>query len=135
MRSRVAFVLVAGVVLLATGCHKKQAFQGVQLSVLGVQHAKELRSEGPIASVKPPEGREFAIIRLEITWSATQQELPLDRMQVQLTDAQGEKYQPAIWTTPLSSGGKSTTVEEIHFSVPTGRQLRTFCVRETCFDL
>ncbi len=136
MRSRVAVVVVAALVLLAIGCHKKQAYQGVQLSVLGVQHAKELRSGGPIASVRPPEGREFAIVRLEITWSAAQQELAVDRMQVQLTDAQGEKYQPAVWILdPLSSGGKATTIDEISFSVPPGRQLKTFCVRQTCFDL
>ena len=136
MRSRVAFVVVAVLVLLAAGCHQKQAYQGVQLSVLGVQRVGELRSSGPITAVRTGEGFEFAVVRLEITWPAAQQELPLDRTQVQLSDAQGEKYEPAVWAlAPLSSGGKSTTVEEIPFRVPRGRQLKTFCVGQTCFNL
>jgi hypothetical protein len=136
MTSSRAFVAVALLALLTGGCHQRQTYQGVQLRVLGVEHRDALRSPGPIVEVRPGEGREFVVVSLEITWNAAQRELAVDRTQVKLSDTGGGTYNPAVWALePLSSGGKSTTVEKINFAIPLGRRLKTFCVGQTCFDL
>lgn len=136
MDNRISSAAIIFMVVMAFGCRQTHEYQGVRLTVLKVQRTGELRSDGPIVSVKPQEGKAFVVIQLEIVWSSARQELALDRAAVRLTDAQGERYLPAIWAMdPLSSAGKKKTIEEIRFMVPIGARLKNFCVGEVCFNL
>ena len=136
MNSRIVWAAVLVFATPATACQRAQKFQGVEVKVIDVQQMKELGSQGGgIVSVSPGPGSKFIRVQLEIIWSGDQQELTLAQSDLELTDAEGKKYQGGVFPVSPSSGGKKTTTEEIAFVVPESAQPTTFCIGKTCFKL
>ena len=136
MDRRISSAAMMILVIMAFACRQTHQYQGVGLTVLNVQRSEDLRSDGPIVSVKPEEDKEFVVVRLEIAWPPGRQEIALDHTILKLTDDQGKSYGPAIWSMdPLSSAGKKKTIEEIKFMVPKGTRLKNFYVGDICFNI
>ena len=134
--SRIVCAAVLAFVTVATACQRAQKFQGVEIKVVDVQQMKQLGPQpGGIASVSAGPANKFVRVRLEIIWSGEQQELTLAQSDLELTDAEGKKYQGGVFPVSPSSGGKKTTTEEIAFVVPNNAQPKTFCIGKTCFTL